>query len=167
VRKLGAVLAAALFAASFAIVRPAWAGETLLGVILVTDGGSGTNFTAGIAATNGVMASSAATISATQCVTGFDVGGNRKITVQTDEGCFVCVNLSGADAGNCLSTAANEKLPTSTGDTRSLTSSAWNWDGGSQATPCVTTRYGGWVAVAPPLGGAACHAKVFGRTGTE
>lgn len=140
----------------------AWAGETLLGVIVVTDGGTGTNKTAGATA-----AAPTTFINGTRCNAGFDIGPNAKLTVQTDEGCFVGANVTGCDAGQCLSLAANEKFPTSVGPNISMTGSAWNWDGGSQSTPCVVTAYTGWIAVSPPLGGAACHAKVFQRSGTE
>ncbi len=135
----------------------AWAGETLVGVIVITDGGTGTNYSAGATA-----AAPTTFISSTKCNVGFEIGAPSSfITVQTDEGCFVGVDVVGCDAGQCLKLAADEKFPTSVKKKITFSDPSWNWDGGSQATPCTASHAGTRVAVAPPVGGTACHAKVF------
>ncbi len=146
------------------VASAAWAGEVLLGVIVVTDGGTGSNRTAGAAA-----AAPTTFLDRTKCNAGFAVNSLDKVTIQTDEGCYVATDVSGCDAGMCLLLAANEKFPTSINTSKTFTAYAYNWDGGSQAVSatCAVTYTGGWISVAPPVGGAACHAKVFYRTGKE
>lgn len=129
-----------LIAALAAIV--CYAGEIRLGTIVVTDGGTATNRTTG---------------------TTFVVPTNSKISIHTDEACFVGVGVSGCDAGMCIPLTANQLFPTSTNAAKTLTGCAYNVDAG-----CTAVTYtGGWVAVSPPSGGANCHGYVYARTGQE
>ncbi len=134
----------------------AWAGETLMGTINVTDGGTATN------RTTGYVAYACPANATGGC---FEIGTNNKITVQCDQACFIGANVSGCDAGQCLKVAADEKFPTSvSSQALTLTGRAFNSDGGTAGV--AVTYTGGWFA-ASPVSGAACVCKVFLRSGTE
>lgn len=148
------------------VATAAWAGEKLLGIIVVTDGGSGTNYSSGgTANVDGVLTSNPLNlVNGTRCNTGFEIGApGTLITIQTDEGCFCGVDVVGCDAGQCLKLAADEKFPTSVKRKITFADPSWNWDGGSAApaSACAASHTGTRLACAPPIGGAACHARVF------
>ncbi len=171
-KRLLAVVVAAAAVVGLSGCSSAWAGEVLLGVVVVTDAGTGTNFTAGAPAatpTTFIQGNKSSTLAG--CVTGFPIptGSAGKITIQTDEGCLVITDAAGCDAGNCIALTAGQIFPTSVNTDKTLTGYAWNWDGGAatQAAACVVRTTGGWVAVAPPVGGAACHARIYLRNDKE
>lgn len=145
-----------LAAAVAALAMPAHAGEQLIGRIVVSDGGTATNRTTNWAA----YTCARFTEASGGC---FEYSG--KITIQTDEGCYVGTDRAGCDAGTCMKLAVDEKLPTSCSTPKNLTGKAFNSDAGTAGHE--VTYYGCWVAVSPPIGGATCNAKIFSRTGTE
>lgn len=118
------------------------AGELRLGTIVVTDGGTANNRNTG---------------------TTFLLPTAGQISVHTDEGCFVGVDVSGCDAGMCIPLAANQLFPTSTNSMHNYTSCGYNVDGG--CTAVTSNAY--YLSVAPPSGGANCHAYVYSRNGKE
>jgi hypothetical protein len=70
----------------------AFAGEKLLGSIVVTDGGPQTNRCTAVP---------------------FVIPPSAKITAQCDHESYVGTNVGGCDGGTCLLVAAQEKFPTS------------------------------------------------------
>jgi len=149
----------------WAPARQAAAGEfPLLGTILVSDAGTGSNRTAASSA-----GAPTTYINRTRCSAGFVVTPQSKISVQCDQAAYVGVNVAGCDAGTCVELAAKQFFTTSVGAAQTLTARAWSWDGGSQAaaSACVVTYTGAWVAVAPVTGAAAATCRVFERQGNE
>lgn len=132
-------------------VGSARAEYPLLGTIVVTDGGTASNRTTGYAAY--------------ACGGCFTLNSLDKITVQTDEGCYVCNGLAGCDAGTGVYIAANEKYSDAMNANSTQTGKAYNSDGGTAGVSVTYT--GGWYSVAPPLGGSSCHAKFRLRSGKE
>lgn len=79
---------------------PAHAEGLVLGTIVVTDGGTGSN----------------------RCTaTPFVIGANTRFTVQCDQAASIASGATGCDAGTCLTITAGEKFPTSVGAAQSLT----------------------------------------------
>ncbi len=135
------------------VATSAFAGEILLGTLVVTDAGSVTNRTVGNINSGAGQ---------------FVVAPLSKITVQCDQAGLVLTDVAGCDAGNCIRVAADEKFATSINTSKKLSARAWNWDGGAQgsAEPVVTYT-GGWIAAAAPAGQAVLYCRVYSRTGTE
>lgn len=157
----GAIFAvAALLFLALASITPAWAGDKLIGTILVTDGGTASNRTTGYTA-----------YACPSNVNGgcFEVGVNNIIDVQCVEDCFVCLDMSGCDAGTGVALGAGMLLPESTASIAiTNTGKAYNSDGGSAGHSVTYT--GGWISVSPwntDAGGTTVHAKVFQRNGRE
>ncbi len=125
------------------VAAPRAAAEApIIGKIIVTDGGWGTN----------------------RCTaTPFVVPSMSKITVQCNQDVAVGTNVGGCDAGNCLTALAGEKFPTSTGSAVSL---SCNYTPLADAGSNVVTHFGGHVAI-QPVSAASVTCKVFPRLGTE
>jgi hypothetical protein len=121
----------------------AHAGETPIGIITITDGGTATNRCNAAAA--------------------FDIGNNVKLTLQCDAGVYVQTNAVTAPAGSSLSIEAGEKFPTSVGAQTSRTCFGVLL---SDAGVNPTTSYNGHLAISA-VSGATASCKVFVRTGTE
>lgn len=137
---------AALTLAAFS----AWAGETFIGNIYVSDGGTVSNATTGY----GSAGCAYSTTSGPACATdqAFPIGANVKLTLQPDSACCVSVNRATTDGGICTGLTAGQLFPTSTGQAVTTTQS----DGG--------TYTGGIVSItATP----SCRLRVFTRSGTE
>jgi len=142
------------FLSPFAPVLDAWAGESLLGKLVVNDGGTTTNRCTGWSAYAGAGA--------------FVVSPLSKITIQCDGIADILTDVGGCDAGACLRVVANEKFPTSVNTNKTLTCKAYNSDGGTAGVSVTYT--GGWVAMSPDpatAAGVATTCKVYARTGTE
>ncbi len=144
------------------LATAAWAGESLLGIIMVTDAGTGTNRTAAAAA-----AAPTTFINGSKCSAGFEVTPLTKISVQCDEAAFVATDAAGCDAGTCVELAAKQFFTSTVNSSKTLTARAWSWDAGAQSTPCVVTYTGGWVAVSPVGGASRAVCRVFSRKGDE
>lgn len=120
----------------------AWAGETLLGTIVVSDGGTASNRTTG---------------------TTFVVSPLSKISIQCDQAGFVLTDVPGCDAGKCVEVASKQFFATSVNTNKTFTSCAYNADAG-----CTAVTYtGGYVAAAPASGAASMVCRVFSRNGLE
>ncbi len=134
----------------------AFAGEVLIGTLIVTDGGQTTNRTVGRLNATGTALQT------------FEVP-LAKITIQCDQASQCLTDVQGCDAGVCMRLAADEKFPTSVNTAKTFTAKAWTWDGGSQAlasNPTVTYT-GGWVSCGPVTGGEVSYCRVYSRTGNE
>lgn len=140
-RKLLAVLA--LLATS------AWAGEQLLGVILVSDGGTANNASTGYGSAGCVVGGA--------CYQAFRVPAPSPLSVQCDQAASVVVNKALADAGEGIQVGALQFLTTSTAVTPCRV--ALLPDGGSYV--------GGCVAIAPAAGAASATCRVWSRQGNE
>ncbi len=135
----------------------AWAGEKLLGKIVVTDAGTQSNRTTGATAYAWAGA--------------FAVAPLSKISIQCDQDSYVGTDVATCSSSTCLRIAAGQLLPTSLGSAVTLTGKGYNSDGGvTSAGAPVVTYTGGWVAVAPwntDGGGTSSTCYVFSRAGTE
>lgn len=119
-----------------------WAGETLLGTIVVSDGGTASNRTTG---------------------TTFIVAPLTKISVQCDQAGFVLNDVPGCDAGTCIEVASKQFFTSSINASKTYTSCAYNADAG-----CTSVTYtGGWIAAAPASAAASMVCRVFSRNGGE
>ncbi len=88
----------------------AWAGDKLIGTVIVTDAGTASNRTTGYTA-----------YACPANVNGgcFLVGSPTILDVQCDEDCLVCTDLAGCDAGS-RDVAANINRPTVLADRQEL-----------------------------------------------
>lgn len=141
------------------LVATSFAGEKLLGTIVVTDGGTASNRTTGWTA-----------YACPSNVNGgcFGIGSPTIISVQCDQDCLVCTDMAGCDAGTGVKLGAQQLLPTSTGQAVYLSGRAYNSDGGTTGT--LVSYTGGWVSVAPwstDGGGSTVYARVYQRNGQE
>ena len=146
-KRLGAVLAL--------LATAAWAGEDLMGVILVSDAGSVNNATTGYGSAG--CATRASVNGAGACAQSFRIPTSALISIQCNTAAMVKVNRPAADAGDGIRVAVDQFLTSSTafGGVRvSLTP-----DGGTYA--------GGMVSIAPVAGAAQAECKVFDRSGVE
>ncbi len=151
-----------------------WAGELYLGTIFVTDGGTANNANttvtdAGRDGDGGLIIDGG--VYATRYVSAaFAIPVNPgKITLQEqNRASFVGVQVPACDAGRCLSLAAAEKFPTSTGAAITVVYSAASqnllYDAGINYTSITYT--GGVVSVAP-VSGCCVAVDVYSRNGAE
>ncbi len=154
------ILGVLLLAASVA-----WAGETFLGTILVSDGGSVSNATTGYG--------SAGCGTGGACAQAFRVPTATPISIQAITACTVVVNSSFADAGNGVQLTAGQFFTSSTATTP-VTVWPINPDGGTinshgqwGGVPDGGTYTGGIVSIAPAAGAASAQVTVFSRLGNE
>lgn len=140
-RKLAALIVLATTAA--------WAGENFLGRIVSTDGGPVNN------ASTGYLSAGCAKGGA--CDQAFAMSPSTKITIQCDEAAIITVNKPGTDAGVGLALTAGQIFPSSTASGNVTV----------KPLPDGGTYSGGVVSVAPALGAAAAHCRVYDRQGTE
>lgn len=142
------VLLAALLAVS------AFAGDRLLGVILVTDGGTASNATTGYGSAG--CASSAGGGWGGACAQSFAIGPNLLIDVQCkDQGAKFAANRSTVDAGDGITLAADQLFTTSVGQAILVSLP----DGG--------TYTGASVAISPLAGSARAECNINERKGNE
>ena len=138
----------------------AWAGEDLIGVILVSDGGSVNNATSGYGSAGcatGPAGDRPSPNGAGACAQSFRLPTNAPLSIQCNTAAVIKTNAPQADAGDGVRVAIDQFFTTSTrvqGVNVGVTP-----DGG--------TYTGGVVAIAPIAGAASAECKVFGRTGAE
>lgn len=128
----------------------AWAGETFIGRLYVSDGGTVSNASTGYASAG--CASQSAVGGAGACDQAFVIGVHTQLTIITPEACCVSINRGTTDAGICTPTTAGQWLPTSTSS--SLLTQTGLPDGGSYTGALVSIS-------------GNCHAQVFTRDGRE
>ena len=144
-----------LFAVGAALLAlSAWAGETFMGRIYVSDAGTVSNATTGYGSAG--CASQTSPTGAGACDQAFPLGSNLKLTIQCDSACGVSVNRGTTDAGIAMALSAAEKFPTSLATTNFTT-----------ALPDAGSYTGGLVSISPTPGSATCRCNVFTRSGTE
>ena len=139
------------------LATAAWAGEKLLGKLVVNDGGTTSNRCSGY---SGYAATGA-----------FVVPVLAKITIQCDSDAYVLTDAAGCDAGQCIKLTAGTLFPTSVNVSKTLSCGAFNSDGGVAAANSLNVSYtGGHVAMSPlesAAAGAITTCRVFSRAGTE
>jgi hypothetical protein len=151
---LGALSVALCLAVSASPFATAFAGESLLGTIIVTDAGTSTNRTTGWGAYAGTGS--------------FVVKPLTKISIQCDQASLVLTDVAGVDAGTGIRVAADQAFPTSVNTNKNLTGYSFNSDGGvAAANRNAVTYNGGWVAVAPITGNSISYCRVYSRKGDE
>lgn len=140
-----------LFAVVTLLAFSAWAGETFIGNIYVSDGGTVSNATTGY----GSAGCAYSTQSGPACATdqAFPIGTNVKLTLQPDSACCVSVNRATTDGGICTGLTAGQLFPTSTATTPVTATQS---DGG--------TYSGGIISI---TASPSCRLRVFTRSGTE
>lgn len=141
----------------------ALAGDKLLGVILVSDGGTVSNATTGYGSAG--CSHQTDPQGAGACFQAFPIGSSTLISIQCqDNSAMVVVNKSTTDAGEGILVSANQFLMSSTAVTpltiRPLASNNSGMPDGGIYT-------GGVVAIAPIAGAAGARCKVFSRQGNE
>lgn len=137
------VLLAALLAVS------AFAGETFLGRIYVSDGGTVSNASTGYGSAGCSRQQDVAGAGA--CDQAFPLGTGIKLLIQSpDSDCCVSTNRATTDAGICFRITANQMLPVSLSNSPQPAALP---DGGSYNL--------GLISIAPPPGSAACRLNVF------
>lgn len=162
VRNMTAFRWAAILAISMwtgTLVAPAFAGDRLLGVILVTDGGFGSNATTGYGPAAGAASgccSSANGRYACSCPQAFAIGQNALLSVQCkDQGALFAANRSAVDAGEGIRLATDQFLTTSVGAPMNVSLP----DGGLYT--------GGSVAIAPLPGATRADCNIYERQDNE
>jgi hypothetical protein len=133
----------------------AFAGEVLLGTLIVSDGGTVSNRTTGWTA-----------YACPSNTTGgcFVVQPLSKVSIQCNQAAYVITDLAGADAGTGVRLDADQFFQTSVNTNKTLTGHAYNSDGGTAGH--AVTYTGGWVAAAPQSG-ASLSCRVWSRKGDE
>lgn len=145
------------------LAMTAWAGDTLLGVILVSDGGTVSNATTGYGSA-GCAAQGTSPGGAGACAQSFRIGCPMLISIQCkDQGAKVAVNQYTVDAGQGVTLAADQFLTDSTGSCvyvpPGTVARAGVLDGGFYT--------GGVVAISPLAGAARAECNVYSRVGNE
>lgn len=154
------------------VALSAWAGETFIGRLTVSDAGSISNATTGYGSAG--CASQSSPLGAGACAQAFPIGICAKLTIQAVGACCVSVNRASTDAGMCMLLADGEKFPTSVACATSPLGPLMVGlsDGGSTMAnvggmPDGGTYNGALVSITPPAGSTTCSANVFTRSGTE
>lgn len=140
----------------------AFPGDRLLGVILVTDGGTVSNATTGYGTAGCSHEYDPAGAGA--CPQAFRIGVNVKLTVQCkDQGAKFVANKYTTDAGEGTTLAADQFFTSSTGAAVTVppgtASTAGLLDGG--------TYSGGVVSIAPLAGAARAECNISQPNGNE
>lgn len=134
----------------------AWAGERLLGVLLVTDAGIVSNQSTGYGSAGCNSAFSPGGAGA--CAQSFPIGVNTLLSVQCrDQGAIFKANWYAVDAGDGIRLAADQFFTTSTG-TKAVIIPLLP-DGGSYV--------GGVVSITPLAGAARAECAIYDRNGGE
>ncbi len=134
----------------------AWAGDKLLGVVLVTDGGTVNNASTGYGSA-GCASQTSLPSGAGACAQAFNIGTSILLSVQCkDQSAMFAANVPTVDAGQGIKLAADQFLTSSTGSSPITVSLP---DGGSYR--------GGLVAISPIAGGSRAECNIFQRTGNE
>lgn len=154
------------------VASTAFAGDRLLGVLLVTDGGTVNNATtgygsAGCSRQQDIMGAGA-------CAQAFPIGTSALLSIQCkDQAAVFAANSSTVDAGTGVKLAADQFLTTSTGSS-AITVWGLNPDGGSINThglpngmPDGGSYTGGVVSIAPIAGATRAECNVNERAGNE
>lgn len=154
------LLCLAVFASPFAPL--AFAGDRLLGVILVTDGGTASNATTGYGSAGCSHEYDPA--GADACAQSFAIGPNQKLTVQCkDQGAKFSANRYATDAGQGVTLAADQFFPTSVGQSifvpAGTAAIAGLLDGG--------TYTGAAVAISPLAGASRAECNIMAPDGKE
>ncbi len=135
--------------AALVVSMAAWAGETFLGRIYVSDGGTVNNATTGYLSAGCSRQQDPAGAGA--CDQAFPLGTGIKLLIQSpDSDCCVSTNRATTDAGICFRVTANQMLPLSLSNSPQPTSLP---DGGSYNL--------GLVSIAPTPGNSACRLNIF------
>lgn len=168
---LAVVVAAVVLAAAVAVSLPAFAGDRLLGVILVTDGGTASNATTGYGSAG--CAHEYDPAGAGACAQSFRIGANTLLSVQCkDQGAKFRANWYTVDAGQGITLAADQFLTTSVGQSVYVPPgcNGIQTDGGPCFRPGVLDggEYnGGVVSISPLAGAARAECNISQRTGNE
>lgn len=151
-----------LVAVAVLIAFSAFAGDRLLGVILVTDGGTVSNATTGYGSAG--CSHEYDPYGAQACAQSFRIGTNLKLTVQCkDQGAKFAANRSTTDAGEGITLAADQFFPTSVG-------AAIIVPPGTAAIAGLLdagTYVGGVVSISPLAGNSRAECNVFQPNGNE
>lgn len=147
----------------------AWAGDELLGVILVTDGGTVSNATTGYGSPG--CSKQTDPEGAGACAQAFPIGTGMLLSIQCkDQGALVRVNRFKVDAGDGARLATDQWFQTSTG-TQAVSVGPLLWgDGGTRTAsgmPDGGTYLGGVVAIAPLPGLTRAECNINNRNGNE
>ena len=149
------------------LLSPAYAGERLLGTMLVSDGGSVNNATTGYGAAG--CASQSSLGGAGSCPQAFRIGASMLLSVQCVSAAILKVNWYVADAGDGVKLAADQFFTTSTGSGAVVVPSLTLPDGGGRIVggmPDGGSYVGGVVAIYP-VDGVRAECRVFERHGGE
>lgn len=144
------------------IAFSAFAGDRLLGVILVTDGGTVSNATTGYGSAG--CSHEYDPYGAQACAQAFALGVRKKLTVQCkDQGAKFAANRSTTDAGEGTTLATDQFFPTSVGSAiivpPGTAALAGLLDGG--------TYVGGVVSISPLAGNSRAECNVSEPDGNE
>lgn len=158
-----------LAALSMLLAMSAWAGDRLLGVLLVTDGGTVSN------ATTGYLAAGCDTQTgpngAGACPQAFPIGTNVLLSVQCkDQGALFKANAFTVDAGDGIRLAADQFFLSSTGSQSIIVGPRLWADAGVRTyggVPDGGVYVGGVVAIAPLSGAARAECNIYQPSGTE
>ena len=133
----------------------AHAGERLLGVLIVSDGGT--------------VANPCTKVGAYKVDAGpFYIAPRSLLSVQCDFAAHFLTDVAGVDAGTGIELAAGQFFTTSVGDGKSFTCKAFASDAGIAGHNI--TYYGGWVAIgahASSLNSTITSCRVYDRSGLE
>lgn len=151
------------------LATAAWAGDRLLGIILVTDGGTVSNATTGY----GVAGCSHEydPAGAESCPQAFRIGTSALLSIQCkDQGAKFQANTFRVDAGTGIALAVDQFFTTSTGSA-AVTVGPLLWaDAGVRTANGMQdggTYIGGVVSICPLAGALRAECNVWQRNGNE
>ncbi len=161
-------LAACLMVYATPLAPIAWAGETLLGVLLASDGGSVNNANTGYGSAG--CAPQGSVNGAGACAQAFQVPASTPISIQCSTAASVKVNAPAVDAGDGIRVVADQFLTSSTATTSKFLGPSNLPDAGlitSNGVPDGGWYYGGLVSCSPIAGASTCRCNIYQRQGNE
>lgn len=163
VQFVGSVALLALCVVVYLSPFAAVAGDRLLGVILVSDGGTVSNATTGYS--SGGCSLQSGVQGAGACAQAFPIGVSTLLSIQCrDNSAMIAVNKATTDAGEGVKVAADQFLMSSTAATPvTIFALASNNSG----MPDGGTYTGGVVSISPIAGASTARCAVWSRQGNE
>lgn len=149
--------------AAVAVSLTAWAGDKLLGVIVVSDGGTVSNATTGYGSAGCSRQQDPGGAGA--CAQAFPIGPSTLLSIQCrDNSAMFAANKRTTDAGEGIKLAADQFLTTSTAAQSFYVPPI---SGSNNGMPDGGSYVGGIVSISPIAGSADARCAVFSRQGNE